>query len=66
MRTGVFEANFMAKDKFHELVRDALERDGWTITDDPFVLRLADKKMVADLGAERLIAAELMLLGHWP
>jgi hypothetical protein len=25
----------MAKDKYHDLVRLALENDGWTITNDP-------------------------------
>jgi hypothetical protein len=27
-----------AKDKFHNLVRIALEKDGWAITDDPSVI----------------------------
>ncbi len=26
----------MAKDIYHSTVRIALEKDGWTITDDPF------------------------------
>ena len=25
-----------AKDSYHDLVRQALEDDGWTITDDPY------------------------------
>ena len=28
----------MAKDIYHDTVRTALEKDGWTITDDPFNL----------------------------
>ena len=34
-------------------------KDGWTITHDPFRIRLArGKNLFVDLGAERLIAAE--------
>ena len=29
----------MAKDIFHETVKKALEKDGWTITHDPYRLR---------------------------
>ncbi len=29
----------MAKDIYHEHVKAALIKDGWTITDDPLVLR---------------------------
>jgi hypothetical protein len=39
-------------------VRTALEKDGWTITDDPLVLRLSPRTYYVDLAAERLIAAE--------
>jgi XisH protein len=31
--------------------------DGWTITDDPLVLRWGPKDLFVDLGAERLLAA---------
>ena len=30
----------MAKDIYHNLVRTALENEGWTITHDPFYLPL--------------------------
>ncbi len=48
----------MAKDKFHDIVKLALEKDGWTITHDP--LRLLEKKeqVLIDLGAEKIIIAE--------
>jgi XisH protein len=50
----------MARDIFHHAVRQVLENDGWTITDDPYYLVL--QKSVAqyeiDLGAERLLGAE--------
>ena len=48
----------MAKDFYHETVRRALEKDGWRITDDPFMIRFEDLTVYADLGAERILAAE--------
>ncbi len=47
-----------AKDRYHDTVKTALIKDGWTITHDPLTLRLSTKKLYIDLGAERLIAAE--------
>lgn len=35
-----------------------MEKDGWTITHDPFPLQIGKKRLSADLGAERLISAE--------
>ena len=46
----------MAKDKFHEHVRIALEKDGWTITHDPYKIMLGKRKGYIDLGAEMLAA----------
>jgi hypothetical protein len=48
----------MARDKFHFIVREALEKDGWTISDDPFRLSHGSKDIEIDLGAEKLLAAE--------
>ncbi len=49
----------MAKrDRYHYQAKRALERDGWTITHDPFALEIGEKGLLADLGAERLISAE--------
>lgn len=48
----------MAKDIYHEHVKTALIKDGWTITDDPLSLRVGKVELEADLGAERWIAAE--------
>lgn len=45
------------RDTFHAAVRTALERDGWTITDDPLLLAVGVHKVYVDLGAERLLAA---------
>jgi len=49
----------MAKDKYHQHVREALEKDGWTITHDPYFLAIGRRRSYVDLGAERtVIAAE--------
>lgn len=48
----------MARDKYHFQVREALEKDGWKITHDPFRLKIGRKEIFIDLGAERLLAAE--------
>ena len=47
-----------AKDVFHDTAKNALIKDGWTITDDPLTIRYDDVDMYADLGAEKLFAAE--------
>lgn len=49
----------MAKDVFHQEVRNALEKDGWVITHDPFTIRISEAvKLQIDLAAENAIAAE--------
>ena len=48
----------MAKDLFHDSFRKALEKDGWTITHDPFPFRILGVEGEIDLGAEKIIAAE--------
>jgi len=47
----------MAKDVFHNHVKEALIKDGWQITKDPFVLKTNFISYEIDLAAERLIAA---------
>lgn len=47
-----------AKDTYHDAVRNALVKDGWTITDDPFRLVWGKRDFYVDLGAERVVAAE--------
>jgi XisH protein len=47
----------MAEDLFHQVVKDALIKDGWNITHDPFPVDYGDVQMQIDLGAERLLAA---------
>lgn len=48
----------MARDLFHELVREALEADGWTITHDPLILKMGGLWLEIDLAAEQVFAAE--------
>lgn len=47
-----------AKDIYHNIVCNALIKDGWTITDDPLILKIGKRSVFVDLGAEKLIAAE--------
>jgi hypothetical protein len=47
-----------AYDRYHDEVRHALEKDGWTITDDPYTIDYKDVTVYADLGAEKFLAAE--------
>jgi len=48
-----------AKDRFHDVVKTALQKDGWRITHDPLTLRIEGiADMYIDLGAQKLIAAE--------
>lgn len=47
-----------AKDRFHEAVRKALEKEQWVITADPLKVEVGGAKFEVDLGAERLLAAE--------
>lgn len=47
-----------AKDIFHDIVKAALQKDGWIVNKDPLYLRLGDDQIRIDLGAERLIIAE--------
>lgn len=48
----------MAKDKFHNVVRNALEKDGWNITADPYEINVDDVDFEIDLAAEELLGAE--------
>ena len=46
-----------AKDIYHDCVKNALIKDGWNITHDPFKLEIGKKDLYIDLGAAQLIAA---------
>lgn len=45
-------------DLYHDEVKNALSKDGWTITDDPYTLEYKGLRLYADLGAEKLLAAQ--------
>ncbi len=44
-------------DKIHNAVKNALVKDGWTITADPYRIDFEEYRLYADLSAERPIAA---------
>ncbi len=46
------------RDAYHTAVKQALVKDGWTITDDPLHLKWGRKDMYIDLGASQLLAAQ--------
>lgn len=47
------------RDIIHDTVRLALESDGWTITDDPLMVKVEGSRGIEiDLGAEKFIGAE--------
>lgn len=48
----------MAKDIYHKLVKEALVKEGWTITHDPYPMEQWDPEWEIDLGAEKIIGAE--------
>jgi hypothetical protein len=41
------------KDAYHDVVKAALVKDGWQITDDPFLIDFRGTLLFADLGAEK-------------
>jgi XisH protein len=48
----------MAKDLFHNAVKQALLKEEWIITADPLVIRIERVKLEIDLAAEKVVAAE--------
>lgn len=49
----------MVKDRFHKVVRVALEKEGWQITADPYEIKVDDVDFEIDLAADKLLAANL-------
>jgi hypothetical protein len=47
-----------AVDQIHDAVKNALIKEGWTITHDPYIIRYEGLTLFADLAAERLLALE--------
>lgn len=48
----------MARDKYHYHVREALEKEGWIVTHDPYQIHTPGLDYPVDLGAEKVLAAE--------
>ncbi|HLJ92396.1 MAG TPA: element excision factor XisH family protein [Gemmataceae bacterium] len=46
-----------AQDIYHDSAKNALIKDGWTITPDPYTLTFGQKDPFVDLGVERILAA---------
>jgi hypothetical protein len=46
----------MAKDRFHDAVKIALEKEQWTITADPYEISVGEVDFEIDLAAEMLAA----------
>ncbi|MEC4990510.1 MAG: XisH family protein [Oscillatoria sp. PMC 1068.18] len=42
-----------ARDIYHDAVKNALIKDGWTVTDDPYTIEYEDAKLYADLAIEK-------------
>ena len=47
-----------AKDKYHEAFKNALIKDGWTITADPLHIPFDETDLYIDIAAEKVLAAE--------
>ncbi len=47
-----------AKDIYHDNMKNALIKDGWTVTHEQMHLKWGAKDMYVDIGAEKLMAAE--------
>ena len=47
-----------AKDKYHNHIREALKKEDWKITHDPYIIEVQGVNYQVDLGAEKIIAAQ--------
>ena len=47
-----------AKDIYHDTVKNALIKDGWTITHDPLSLKVGKKDIFIDLAGNKLLVAK--------
>ncbi|HIK03481.1 MAG TPA: XisH family protein [Trichormus sp. M33_DOE_039] len=47
-----------AKDIYHDAVKNALIKDGWTITADPYTIKYEKVQLFADLLADRTLEIE--------
>jgi hypothetical protein len=47
-----------ARDEYHDCVRNALVKDGWSITADPYRVMVGEHSVYMDLAAEQVVSAE--------
>jgi hypothetical protein len=47
-----------ARDSIHETVKEAVIKDGWEVTDDPYVISYGDRFLFVDLGASGFIGLQ--------
>ncbi|MDF5732584.1 MAG: XisH family protein [Rhizonema sp. PD38] len=47
-----------AKDIFHSIVKNALTKDGWLVTDEQFFIRSGGVEIYIGIGSEKIIVAE--------
>jgi len=47
-----------ARDSIHEIVKEAVIKDGWEITDDPYVISYGERFLFVDLGASGFIGVK--------
>lgn len=45
-------------DIYHNVVKKALQKDNWVITNDPLILQVGLKRLYVDLGASKLLGAK--------
>ncbi len=45
-------------DIYHNIVKRALQKDNWIITNDPLILQVGLKRLYIDLGANKLLGAK--------
>jgi XisH protein len=55
----------MAKDIYHEHVKVALVKEGWTITAEQFSIPAGTRRVRIDLAAEKMILAERGTALQW-
>ena len=46
------------RDQIHDVVKAALEKDGWEIKEEPLTIRWDTSQLEIDLGAEKILVAE--------
>lgn len=47
-----------AKDKYHDAVKNALIKEGWQITYDPYTIKYQEIQLFADLLADKIVEAQ--------